>query len=181
MNKNLQRLNELVMETNKVIENLKQDTEEIKEDNTARRIEKYKEIYKTIMDCKEIADKLLPYRIRVKVKGTMQHCTNSPNFDDLYVGFNDVKNTDNNVPCMRDSYDISNGYDCFEEMKTDKYKPNCYYNKYYVTLIDNWDREDFEMKFMAEVERVIKEKVEKANKAYSKEANSQEKLKGEEK
>ena len=192
MNKNLQRLNELVMETNKVIENLKQDTEEIKEDNTARRIERYKEIYQVFLECKEIADKLAPYEIRVKAKGEHSDrlAKNVVHKDfgkdeisekGIYIVYNKHKKYYYSQEDISHEILMGSGYAIYENHALyrvpDEYKEEMWDSKTYANMIDNWDREDFEMKFMAEVERVIKEKAEKANVEYNKATNAQDKLK----
>lgn len=193
MNKNLQRLNELVTETNKVIENLKQDVEEIIEDNELKRKKRYEKIYATILDCKEITDKLKPHSIKVLVKGTHEDCLakniEHTEWDGSFVRENGIylvfNGHDRFNTKVRDDVQLLSGHDIIA--RYDGYKISSEYylaneNKFmptrktYQSMIDNWNKEAFETEFMKQVEKVIADKAEKANAEYYKETESQNKL-----
>ena len=190
MNKNLQRLNELITETNKVIENLKQDTEELKANNDEIRTKKYKEIYKTFMECKEIADKLAPCQIWVRTKGEyddrLAHntvrlfCDEEISEKGIYIIFNKYsrrsRNTSDDI-LMASGKAICDNYTSYRVRS--EYKSDIYDKKTYDSMVDNWDREYFETEFMKHVEKIIAKKAEEANAEYCKAAESQNKLREE--
>lgn len=186
MNENLERLKALVAETNEVVSNLQKETDNIKADNQAVRVEKFRKIRDYLMECHEIAKSCGDV---ITIKLDINH---------KYLGYDTVNymriscNTCEKKPitfgydfCRRDGWDRynwSSSYGIAPDSEWDPGKTKQYmFNSSWDAsdeqdFVDNWDQADFDKKFAAEVERIITEKANKANEKYQKAVTSSETL-----
>ena len=186
MNENLSRLMALVKETNEVVNNLRNETNEIEENNVGARAKKFIKIRDYLLECYEIANEL---NICIKV----------PLFfldedKELYINFNayDRHNgrrlkvafntNDHGYRGSWESISSSHSIDENTVWKTDwkqQFIFSCYAkiedeNRF----IDTWNQDEFEKKFAAEVEKEIIKRANEANEKYNDAMNSSEMLKG---
>ena len=174
MNENLKRLKALVAETNEVVANLNKETEDIRNENQEERAKKYEEIKAYLKECVEIARELDAWlKVRVDIPG--YHYLGYPTEIFLYI------RKDKDTPLEFVKEYVRKGDDrCTSEDRAFRDKVEgidlpydfSQHNSY--NFIDNWNQEVFEKRFAAEVERVITEKAEAANKKYRQAVDSQE-------
>ena len=179
MNENLMKLKALVEETNQVVANLKTESQNIESDNQLLRAKKFAEIRDYLMDCHSIVSKLNTV-IRVPIDATVKYlmyetCT----FIELDGRTNRGKHKpvsffykyvdrDGNYRSADSSPDgFFDGNEKWDPEKNRQYFFGCWWGgSDEKAFVDNWNQDEFEKKFAAEVERVIIEKANKANAEY---------------
>lgn len=184
MSENLARLKALVAETNEVIANLNKETEDINASNQIARVVKFREIRDYLMECYKIAQ-TCGKRIRVKINSSVRYL----NYDTttfLQISCNDGEKKpiqffheyiDRDGDKCTSSSGTGYGIGADTEWKAEN--PHQYFfGAWFKTsdereFVDNWNQEDFEKRFAAEVEEIITEKATIANKNYHNALDSQ--------
>lgn len=188
MSENLARLKALVAETNEVVANLNKETENINVSNQITRLIKFREIRDYLMECYKITQ-TCGRRIRVKINSSakyldydtttfLQISCDACEIKPITFVFEYIDRVGDR--CISDLAD-SSGIGAETEWKTDK-KRQYFFGSWFNNsdecyFVDNWDQEEFEREFAAEVERVITEKANEANEKYQNALSSQKLLK----
>lgn len=180
MNENLMKLRMLVKETNQVIANLKSETQAIEDDNQIVRAEKFERIKNYLIECSEIV-KELGVTVNVQIVSNVKYLK-YPTTTFIQFKSDAIKRHVKPISFYY-RYIDTHGYECSDlgyssdgidakttwntESNRKQYFFGCWWKEAdEKAFVDNWDQDDFEKKFAAEIERVIIEKANKANAEY---------------
>ena len=181
MNENLMRLKALVKETNQVIANLKSEVLAIEDANQIMRAKRFEQIKENLLECQGIV-KELGVSISIPIKSNVRYL-HYPTTTFMKLNHK----TSERIKPITFSYKYINskGYECSDSSSCSDegidsettWKTNANAKQYFFgccwneadekAFVDNWDQDDFEKKFAAEIDRVVTEKANKANAEYN--------------
>ena len=187
MNANLERLKALVTETNEVVANLNNETEDIKRSNQEERAIKFVSIRDFLMDCWEIAKEINP---NIQVKLDITDVKRIGYDAEVWILFNTTNERRTKI-CFLSKYysrnkheqnrEIDSGFNADTLWKVGSERQYDIFPYYFgvqneFDFVDKWNQEEFEKRFAAEIEKAITEKASKANEKYQTAVNSSELL-----
>ena len=160
MNENMARLMELINETNKCIDNLKTETDGLRKEYLDNRQAQFEKMAYDLREfCKVIknlnSDVYVMTNAKTKYNPNKKYC--------LRISVVDVCVYGEDMRTYLGHIDIKEG-SLYKDHR--RWCSNCSYDL--DTIIDAWDRDEFERRFIIKVQMVMKAKAENANKEYEK-------------